>query len=134
MEFSGVLEVDCTFFSDRLKTCNLLVKIVLMKHLGPASKKLLLLLAGGLTLGLTRRPDAYFRIVKGIAREWKKIDERNLRITIKKLYQSKLVDYKENKDGNVNLVLTDNGRNRILKYDIDKIVIKRPAKWDGLWR
>ena len=85
-------------------------------------------------MGLTRRPDAYFRIVRNIAKEWCKINERNLRIAIKNLYKSKMVDYKENTDGTVRVVLTEMGRNRILKYDLDKIEIKKPVRWDRLWR
>lgn len=98
------------------------------------SKKILLLLIGGASLSLTRRPDQYFRIVRNIAKEWKKINERNLKLAIKKLYRSKMVDYKENSDGTVSIVLTNNGRKKILKYDLDKIQIRKPAKWDAMWR
>ena len=126
------------FISDRLKTCNLYIilntKLNEMKRMGPMSKKILLLLIGGASLGLTRRPDAYFRIVRGIAKEWRKINERNLRTAIKNLYKSKLVDYKENTDGTVKIILTKVGRSRILKYDLDKIEIKKPSHWDKLWR
>ena len=126
------------FISDRLKTCNLYIilntKLNEMKRMGPMSKKILLLLIGGASLGLTRRPDAYFRIVRGIAKEWRKINERNLRTAIKNLHKSKLVDYKENTDGTVKIILTKVGRSRILKYDLDKIEIKKPSHWDKLWR
>ena len=105
-----------------------------MKHLGPASKKVLLLLEAGLVLSLTRRPDHYFRVLKKASKEWKKINERYLRETIKRLYQSKLIDYKEDNDGTVMLTLSEKGKSRILKYDIDKIEIKKPARWDKLWR
>lgn len=105
-----------------------------MKHLGPASKKVLLLLEAGLALSLTRRPDHYFRILKKVSKEWKKINERYLRETIKRLYQSKLVDYRENQDGTVTLILSEKGKNKILRYDLDKIEVKKPARWDKLWR
>ena len=105
-----------------------------MKHLGPASKKVLLLLEAGVVLSLTRRPDHYFRILKKVSKEWKKINERYLRETIKRLYQSKLVDYKENSDGTIRLTLSEKGKNKILKYDLDKIEIKKPVQWDKLWR
>ena len=85
-------------------------------------------------MGLTRRPDAYFRIVRGIAKEWRKINERNLRTAIKNLYKSKLVDYKENTNGTIKIILTEMGRSKILKYDLDKIEIKKPSHWDKLWR
>lgn len=105
-----------------------------MNKLGPTSKKILLLLEGGLALSLTRRPDIYFSIVKKMAKEWKKINERSLRDSIRRLYESKMVDFRENKDNTVLMVLTDNGKKRILKYDLDKIEIRKPVRWDKLWR
>ncbi|KKR85457.1 MAG: hypothetical protein UV45_C0016G0009 [Candidatus Azambacteria bacterium GW2011_GWB1_42_72] len=85
-------------------------------------------------MSLTRRPDTYFRIVKNIAKEWKKINERSLRESIKKLYQSKIIDYKENNNGTVELILTDAGKKKILLYDLEKLKIDKPPKWDNLWR
>ena len=85
-------------------------------------------------MSLTRRPDTYFRIVKNIAKEWKKINERSLRESIKKLYQSKIIDYKENNNGTVELILTDAGKKKILLYDLEKLEINKPLKWDNLWR
>jgi len=105
-----------------------------MRQIGPVGKKVLLLLGGGLTLSLTRRPDAYFRIVKSITKEWRKINERSLRESIRKLYRSKIVDYKENNDGTVKLVLTEAGRKKVLLYDLDKLKINKPPKWDKMWR
>jgi len=105
-----------------------------MRELGPTQKKILLLLEGGLALSLTHRPDTYFRIIRKISKEWKKINELSLRRSIKRLYRSKLIDYKENQDGTIKLVLSENGKSKILKYNLDKIEIKKPAKWDKLWR
>jgi DNA-binding transcriptional regulator PaaX len=105
-----------------------------MRKLGPVSKKILLLLEGGLALSLTRRPDIYFSIAKNIAKEWRKINERSLREAIKNLYKSKMIDYKENSDGTVDLILSEGGKSRILKYNLDKIEIKKPVQWDKLWR
>ncbi len=85
-------------------------------------------------MSLTRRPDRYFSVVRKIAKEWRKIDERNLRRAIKRLYQSKLINYRENKDGVITLIITDKGKSRILKYNLRKIEIRKPSRWDGLWR
>lgn len=118
----------------RLLLRSLLNFIKQMREFGPVQKKILLLLEGGLVLSLTRRPDAYFRIVKKIAKEWKKINELSLRRSIKRLYQSKLVDYREDKDSTVTLILSERGKNKALKYNLDKIEIKKPIRWDKLWR
>ena len=104
------------------------------ERLGPKAKKILLLLETGVVLSLTRRPDIYFSILKKTAKEWKKINERNLRDAIRRLYKSKLIDYKENKDKTVTIILSEKGKKRILKYDLDKIQIKKPFQWDKLWR
>ena len=105
-----------------------------MRELGPIQKKILLLMEGGFVLSLTRRPDTYFRVVKKIVKEWKKINELSLRRSIKRLYKSKLIDCRENRDGTVNLVLSEGGKKKILKYNLDKIEIKKPVQWDKLWR
>lgn len=102
--------------------------------LGHKTKKILLILGGGIALSLTGRPDVCFRIIKGVSKEWKEINSRTLHEAIRKLYQSKLIDYKENDDGTVNLILTENGKNKALRYNLDKMKIKRPDRWDGLWR
>lgn len=102
--------------------------------MGPVMQKALLLIEGGLILGLTRRPDQYFKIVKKISKEWRNINERTLRKAIRKLYQSQLIDYKENRDGMVSLVLTGGGKKKYLQYNPDAIKIPKPLKWDHLWR
>jgi len=97
-------------------------------------QKTLLLIEGGIILGLTRRPDKYFKIVKKISKEWQKINERALRSAIRKLYQSKLIDCKEKNDGTVSMTLTGNGKKKVLQYNLDSMKIKKPKQWDGLWR
>lgn len=103
-------------------------------RMGQVMQKILLLLEGGLALGLTSRPDYQFRIIKSIAKEWKVINRRVLYDAIRKLYQSKMIDYKENNDGTVILILSDDGKTKNLQYNLDKIKIKKPAKWDKVWR
>ena len=102
--------------------------------MGPVMQKALLLIEGGLVLGLTTRPDIYFKILKKISREWQNINERTLRKAIRKLYQSQLIDYKENNDGTVSLILTDKGKKKYLQYNPDAIKIPKPSRWDHLWR
>ncbi|MBI5913127.1 hypothetical protein HY839_01655 [Candidatus Azambacteria bacterium] len=104
------------------------------RKLGSVSEKILLLLEAGALLGLTRRPDKYFRIVKGAQKEWEKINERNLRDAIKRLYRSQLVDYEENKDGSTSLTLSEQGAKRVLRYHMEHITIIKRSRWDGLWR
>lgn len=97
-------------------------------------QKALLLIEGGIILGLTNRPDKYFKIVKKISKKWQKINERALHTAIRKLYQSKLIDLKEKSDGTISMTLTDNGKKKIIQFNLDSIEIKKPKQWDRLWR
>ncbi len=103
-------------------------------RLGPVSKKILILLGTGLALGLSGRPDRYFRILKLAADEWRGIDKRSLRDSIRRLYQSKLIGYKECGNGDVALTLTDGGKQKVLRYNIDTLRMKEVRKWDKQWR
>jgi len=97
-------------------------------------QKILLLLLAGVALGLSRSPKNYFRILEGISKEWKEIDRNKLIRAVREFYRDKIVDYKENKDGIVEIILTKGGKQKALKYQIDEIKIKKPEKWDGKWR
>lgn len=125
------------------KVTTLLIESISMKNgsdgnlkfkMGPVMQKVLLLIEGGILLGLSGRPDVYFKILKKISKEWRGINERTLRKAIRKLYQSQLIDYKENNDGTVSLVLTDGGKKKHLQYNPDAIKIPKPSRWDYLWR
>lgn len=104
------------------------------RELGTTSQKIILLLWGGLALGLSGSPRTYFKILKGIEKELKDIDRRALHWAIKNLYKSKLVDIKENKDGTTTLVLTKNGKQKALKYNLENMKIPKMKKWDNKWR
>ena len=98
---------------------------------GRIQKKLLVLLMGGLALGLHRSLKQYFRIIGEMSEELKNIDKRELEAVIRSLYLSKLVSLKENRDGTATMVLEEGGRRIALKQNIEKMVVKKPASWDG---
>ncbi|MBI2450982.1 MAG: hypothetical protein HYV52_01420 [Parcubacteria group bacterium] len=104
------------------------------KRLGPVARKIIILLGTGVALSLTRRPDSYFRILKSAIKEWQKINYRSLRESIHRLYRSKLINYQENKDGTVSLVLNREGKKEFLRYNLKTMRIKKPPHWDKLWR
>lgn len=97
-------------------------------------KKILLLLAAGLALGLTRSPKKHWWIIKQIPKEWKKVNRQALERAIHSLYTSRLVKEENHRDGTTILTLSENGKQRALRFDIDKLEIKKPSKWDGKWR
>ena len=97
-------------------------------------QKIILLLASGVVLGLTRSPRNYFKILRGVASEWEEIERRRLYSIVKEFYQNRLVDFKEKEDDAVEIVLTKDGRKKALSFKIDEIKIKKPERWDGKWR
>jgi len=103
-------------------------------RMSASKQKILLLLLGGLTLGLSGSPRQYFRVVKEIGKEWKEIERRALKNSVCSLYKSKLIDVKNNRDGSTTLVLTRNGKRVALTYNIDNIKIKEQPRWDSKWR
>jgi len=61
------------------------------------------------------------------------VTRQNLVKSITCLKHKRLVSVIE-KDGQQVLTLSENGRQQILKFDLDKLFIQKPKRWDGLWR
>ena len=101
--------------------------------MGALREKILLLLLGGISFGFAYTPRRQWYILKSVSREWKKIEKRELREEIRKLYQSKLVEKKANADGSYTLLLTEKGKLKTLNYNFDKIKAEKD-KWDKKWR
>ena len=53
---------------------------------------------------------------------------------IRDLKKKKLIDIQELKDGSVKVCLTEGGKKLILQYELEKLKIEKPKKWDGKWR
>src|SRR3989338_7686683 len=104
------------------------------QRIGNMKKKVLLLLLAGLALGLTRSPKKHWWILKQIPKEWRRENRQALERAINSLYTSHLVQEKENKDGTTTLILSENGKQKALRFNIDKLEIKKPTKWDRKWR
>jgi hypothetical protein len=100
----------------------------------PAKRKALLLLQAGIALSLTPSPRMQSYIFKQLSREWREVDKQYLYRIIKEFYHERLIDWKENSDGSVSIVLTEEGKERALQYKIDEIEIKIPKQWDNKWR
>lgn len=103
-------------------------------RLGAVQKKILILLMGGLSLGLSHNPRQQFKIIKQMGKKWNKVNQQALKRAIRSLYERKLTDIKGNKDGTISLILNDNGKQKVLTYEIENIKIKFPKNWDHKWR
>lgn len=64
----------------------------------------------------------------------KKFQKAKFLRDIKRLQGRDLIDYKELPNGQVELVLKNNSKKIMLKYDIDNMKLKRPYLWDRKWR
>jgi len=73
-------------------------------------------------------------VFKNIPLEFNKIDRRVLQRIIREFHRDRLVDFKEDGDNGVRIILTEQGVKKALRYNIDAIFIEEPKKWDGKWR
>lgn len=105
-----------------------------MRPLGPTAQKVLLLLAGGVALGLSGSPHRYARVLGTLSREWRRINRQALYRAIRRLYESKLIGYRQHQDGSVEIVLSRGGKPVALRYQLDEMRIPEPGRWDRKWR
>lgn len=66
-------------------------------------------------------------------KNWEGFNLWRLRAILKRLRQQKIVKVVE-KNGEPIVILTQKGKTKYLKYKLDKMMIKKPATWDGKWR
>lgn len=99
------------------------------------TKGLLLALGAGAVIGTVLLFPGLGWVYKEFKKEqWEEAKRRGrLRSTIKRLEKQKLVSWNE-RDGEVRLILTEKGKQKILQYKMDDLEIKIPSKWDGWWR
>lgn len=88
----------------------------------------------GVSIGLHRSPQQYFKIIGSIPKEWRKMKARYLRDCIREFYDDKLVEFKENSDGTCKIILTEKGKQKTIALNADNLTIKRPSSWDRKWR
>lgn len=103
-------------------------------RIGSIQKKILILMVGGLSLGLSYSPRQRYRVLRQISDEWRKVGDDSLRKSINELYSNKMIDLIEMPDGSQKMILLENGKKRALSYKIDDLVIQKPKQWDGKWQ
>ncbi|KKS16212.1 MAG: Repressor in ring oxydation complex/ phenylacetic acid degradation pathway related protein (PaaX) [Parcubacteria group bacterium GW2011_GWB1_41_6] len=103
------------------------------KGLSPYKKKALLMLLTGIGLGLSTSPKQHYILYKNLAKAWREIDREKLRSLVWEFRRKRLVNFLENSDGSVTIILTEAGRKKALRYKIDELKISK-QKWDGKWR
>src|SRR3989344_3834875 len=97
------------------------------QRIGSLKRKILLLLLAGLALGLTRSPKKHWWILKQIPKEWEKENRQAMERAINSLYTSHLIKEKSNWDGTTTLILSKDGEQKALQFNIEKMEIKKPT-------
>lgn len=101
----------------------------------PDKKTILTILKAGTVLTLAMLAPGTVRLFKDdpTFSSWQKFHQPLLRRNIKNLKRKGLVSFFE-EDGETIVKITDKGKTEVLKFNLDKIAIKRPDSWDRKWR
>jgi DNA-binding transcriptional regulator PaaX len=104
---------------------------------GELAKEILLMIAAGLAIPaaflMPNIPIALKPLLRAITKKCGLRKSAHLVRSVTYLKASRLVSVAE-KDGQQVLTLSEDGKKRVLQFDLEKIVIKKPRKWDGYWR
>lgn len=93
------------------------------------------LLTGAAIFVALSSPQGTRRLLKGLGYELKKGRERERFLwTIAYLRRRKYISQHYAKDGTVKIVLTEEGKKRALRYNLDTLALPRAKHWDGKWR
>lgn len=92
------------------------------------------MLASGVVLGLSHSPRVHWRILANLPKAWREIERTTLRRLVNEFKRDRLVDFKEERNGTISVVLSEKGKKLSLNYDVDALAIKKPDRWDRKWR
>ena len=70
----------------------------------------------------------------GLLEEETGFGEKQIKNALYSLKKDKLVEIIRDDKNKVSVKLTNKGKERIRKFSIDTVCIKKPKKWDGKWR
>lgn len=82
-------------------------------------------------------PTAGAQVVYGAIRGYfknKKLVRSIFLRDLKRLQTRKLIDYQELDNGEIKIVLTKRGKERVLRFRLDDMTLNKPRRWDGKWR
>lgn len=99
----------------------------------PSSKEILKLLAGGTVLAGSFLMPGLAKLLPSLEEPWSDFDLYRLRQSLKRLKRRKLIAIRE-ENREVSIVLTKKGKEEALRYNLEKMQIKKPNRWDKKWR
>jgi len=103
-----------------------------MNKRGELTKQVLIALSVGLIITTAMILPGSAIMFKPFIKKFK-TNKQNLIKSLQALKRDRLVDFRE--DGNISkITITEKGRKKLLIYELDNLEIKKPKKWDGIWR
>jgi len=103
-----------------------------MNKRGELAKQILLVLGTGVAITTAILLPGSAEMFKPLIKKFK-TNKRNFVKSLKTMKRDRVVDFKE--DGKFsNIVITEKGRAKLLRYNLDDMEIKKPKKWDKIWR
>lgn len=103
-----------------------------MNKKGELTKQILLASATGLAVATILLLPGSAAMFAPLAKRFKTKKHSFIK-SLKALKRDRLIDFREEKNFS-KIVITEKGREKILKYDLDNLEIKKPKKWDKIWR
>ena len=92
-------------------------------------------MATGLVLGLHQSTiGQQVKIIQRAIREWAGINRQYLYQCLREFYHDRLIEYYEDGDGNTKIILSEQGKNRILHFKIDQLILPKLSHWNGHWQ
>jgi len=114
---------------------NLNIKTMSIKkkyNKGELAKDILVAIAvGGLVVSCVAMPGLAY--IFALFKPKNSYEKNKVRQAIKKMQKQKLIRI-YSKNGRDIIEITKNGQKKLLEYKIDEMKIKKPKKWDGLYR
>ena len=104
---------------------------------GDLAKQILLMVASGVAIPaaflMPNIPIALRPLLRALMKRSHVRKTQGLIRSITYLKRKRFVSVAQKDDQQI-LTLSENGRKRVMKYDLDRMVIKKPKRWDGHWR
>lgn len=103
-----------------------------MSKKGELGKQILLALSTGLAITTVMVLPGSAQMFKPLIKKFK-TNKQNFVKSLKAMKRDRLVDFKEERKFS-KIIITQKGEEKLLKYDLDNLEIKKPKRWDGIWR
>lgn len=103
-----------------------------MNKRGELAKQILLALGAGFVITTVMILPGSAIMFKPLIKKFKTKRQSFVK-SIKAMKRDRLIDFKE--DGDISkITILENGRKKLLEYNLDNLEIKKPKRWDGIWR